>query len=781
MLRKDDPVLIHPDWFKEMIAKYGPEGLEVRCIVECRGAIRHREWDAHPIAKTPGTRWVQVRGEDSRVQYTVPEHFLNRPSPNEGKAPQYESEWRRKQEEAPVVRNTPDDLTKAQGSIPRGLPAQLRTGLSKMLTSCEIDWRGHFCNGTEWNSDGWYRDESERRKEMLTSDLLGYSANSLRVSEDDVRALVEAHEKGEPLDRWIPIVRANHYDCPNCAETSFRSALVFESNGVIIRPTSECPCPDGLTTEWEQNFPSGKMLIGNDFRFMTRLPDNRDINCRYGTHLQILDYAQVGLALGFGIGNSSPSVYKMADGSLEIGSKSLRVWWVPEGTEGAIRYADGEDNPRWYVTEQPADRQGEYDKYGDTVIDALPDGCESVASICTDLWAYSIIDLDEGRKRALHSGMSEEDWEKFIDGRAIEVDVEPGKYRFQHYHAVNRDNPSCTFARIERVGDAEPCFDYCKAVDEFDVHLSQAVQIKTARRRGEDNPDEGISLNVQDYANYMGEMVRGCIPNRDWHPSGFPNDFMFTDIVGVPIKEIPRLHGAYYSNYDVGAFGTQINEICTLTEDQTFGGIQPLNNSHALGMGRLLESIISYGLKTNLDTHEEVSDWKADPSGATKIPNPNYGTYNVRECLMTMMQAIVWWVALVKHYPHVAEDMADFAQWMANRNAVTLWVSYFNLGPEKFDRAAEDARVAAQEAASQSKALQQWIVDRPGIKVLWDGREAVVSQKEGSPDHCIIEFDGVAGLEVPLSDLTLSDEAEAERVAARLYEKILARVRANRI
>lgn len=520
--------------------------------------------------------------------------------------------------------------------------------LKALLLACELDWRDHFSCGEEWDREGW-RDKETRQKVLLTSDP--YYMCDVDLSEEDLQSLLDAHAKGEPLDRWVEVVRGYEYGCPNCRVDPGPSTHLFECNGLVVRPVEECPYPEGLVTEWELNIPSGRMLIGNDLRFMNQLPDHRNINTRLNTRLQILDYAKIDMAVGFGIGNTSPSVYRMADGSLEIGRKLQRVWRVPKNgvlippVEDVLK----ENKKAWWVTVRPEDRRS---LYGDKTITNLPKGCKKVANIATDVGAYSIIDFEEGYKRAKYAGMTEEGWSEFIGRWDIHVvDVEPGKYRFHHFLSVDLDALDVTFSRIERVGEAGPCFDYCSATDNFNVHLTQAVQLYAARY--------GRSLNAATYANYMPEVYRGWVPERDWHRNGFPNRFLFDEVDGLPVlDEIPRFRGQFYSAMGLSMSIGGLERVCA----SGLKGDLPLNHSFALGIGRLLESVILYGLKTRI--------------------TPPKGTYNVKTARDLMRSSVGYWRSLVHHYPHVAEDMEDFAEWMKDEDSVMLWVENFDLGPE---------------------------------------------------------------------------------------------------
>jgi len=183
---------------------------------------------------------------------------------------------------------------------------------------------------------------------------------------------------------------------------------------------------------------------------------------------------------------------------------------------------------------------------------------------------------------------------------------------------------------------------------------------------------------------------------------------------------------------------------------------QPLNRSYAIGVGRLLESMISFGIRTRQDTN---ATYRKD---GEEFPNPKYDTFNVVECRMTMVKAIGWWASLIDLYPHVAEAMPEFTAWMEDEKAVARWVANFDLGPEKFDRAADTAKMKADEAKRQARHVLQWIANKPGITVVYQGETVTVAEQEGSPDHVFVIIDG-EDVEVPLTDLTLSAEAKAER------------------
>lgn len=517
--------------------------------------------------------------------------------------------------------------------------------LMEALLAMPWDWRGHFRQGQDWESDIW-SSSLEDRREQIVGTLCGWpGALSSPLTKKDVQAILEAYRSGNPLDRFIPVLDKTPLGCLYCAHSGILNGPRFETNGVLLRTMDECPFPDGLDTHWYQDFPSGKMLVGNDFRWLTRLPDMKDLNSLRGIHEEILEYAKVGLALGFGIGNTNPHVYRMPDGSLEIGSKRKSVWFVDEGYPGAIYLPETEKwGDGWYVETPPADAG----PYGKESVEDLPEGCVDEGVIYTGLWAYSVIDLEDARKRALYHD-PDVDWDAFLRSDDVFVlDVAPGKYRFDHNQVVqDRHALKVTFARIERVGEADPCFDWCGFHRNFQVHLSQAVQLSRFP-----------TLDESGYWRYMANQVmRGCIPSRDWHANGFPHHFYMSSIQDVPIvEEIPRFTRSHFTYYEVACGSLLL--LCTGEEHDAYGGAMPLNGSFALGVGRVLESVIKFGI---------ISDrWGSEI-----------------QCKKVMRQAMGWWDALVARHPHVADDMSDFAEWMSDRKAVKAHIRALKLPTER--------------------------------------------------------------------------------------------------
>ena len=178
-------------------------------------------------------------------------------------------------------------------------------------------------------------------------------------------------------------------------------------------------------TIFELNVPSGVMVVGNDFRGHFRVLGDFDVNKPTGIRKTTEAMAAVGCAHGF-VGNSCPGVYQtklntfIIAGSGEKGS--------PRGTK--------------------------------------------VASVCTDLWWYSIVDYDEFKRRGCEG--------KYGDAQL--VPTKPGVYRFTHYNAspASYKKPHI-YAKIEWVREPDPVKDYASAWAKQNFTAGQVVARKIGK------------------------------------------------------------------------------------------------------------------------------------------------------------------------------------------------------------------------------------------------------------------------------------------------------------
>jgi hypothetical protein len=244
-----------------------------------------------------------------------------------------------------------------------------------------------------WDSNGHPMDIDKLRDDLLTSPLA-------RAALLDI---LEARRTGEATT--IHINAMGHYECPHCG-ASYDNWLFTPKKGFAC--ATKCGCPSKVF-EFSVDFPSGKVVVANDLRQLTNLVGNvGDINTTMGCRDTSLAYARAGLAHAF-VGNTCPGVYRMAADKFVIGCK------------GRGRLPKELQNTR------------------------------QVAGVCTDLWWYSLMDLEVFRARARRRpGPNEQ-----------VIRCEPGRYLFRHLYFRNRNNEGKpeVFTTFRRTGAARPVTD----------------------------------------------------------------------------------------------------------------------------------------------------------------------------------------------------------------------------------------------------------------------------------------------------------------------------------
>ena len=134
---------------------------------------------------------------------------------------------------------------------------------------------------------------------------------------------------------------------------------------------------------------TGRVVIENDLRRFFGKQDF-NINSTKGI-IETMDYyAKQKMLHGF-VGNSCPGIYLNISGVIHIGCES------------------------------------EVEPEEDEVVDILPSGFEHIASVCTDLWWYSIIDLEELKK--LDKNFDEKNY--------TIVDIPAGTWRLSHKYGIS--------------------------------------------------------------------------------------------------------------------------------------------------------------------------------------------------------------------------------------------------------------------------------------------------------------------------------------------------------
>lgn len=582
---------------------------------------------------------------------------------------------------------------------------RLKRQLSAALQSLPLDWNGHWLQGAVWTTGRWYDSEEVRKKRLLGN--VGFDFEDFIVpTEEDAQAIIDAAANQQPLDRWVEVATINEYGCPYC---KVGNDAVLECNGVTLRVKEPCEYPNGLVSIATLNIPSGKVLADDDLRSLCPIAMERDINRTWGQHEMFLDYARHGQAHGQ-VGNTSPSIYLRNDKT---------VFVLGRCEKGVGR----------------KDKNGDYDDYKDDP----PKGFKKVGRICTDLWAYSVMDYEEAEKRAEALGV---DFQALLSGVAgytrTVFNVEPGLYEVKHYYP-HREEIKHIYATFTRISPPTEQPDWIRLWKTFQVTAGQAVQILSKGRKTKLDSEEDWATAC---ASVMSRQLSGCVPSRDWHPNGFRNEFLPEDVEGVPDREIPRF--PFQWTWDIGR---SMIETAVTRNDRLFGGDAPLNPSYAKAAAHILESVIRYGLPTRLN-HET-------------------DTYNVVEVRDEMRKAAKLWSGLIERYSDAAKGMDDFALWMQDEEAVEKWIAEFDLGPEKFDREAQKR----QELRSlQEGAMLNWA----DCEVQLRGTDRIGKTIEGQAPEGSVSVQFPEGIEViPVADLDLtpaSEEVRKKRAADTLAE-----------
>lgn len=204
----------------------------------------------------------------------------------------------------------------------------------------------------------------------------------------------------------VDVVNVDSGSCGNCGEY-VGVEYVDEEN---VRSKTECTLPDGITTVVEIDVPSGKVVINDSLRDVYDAEDDGlNYNSKLGQHIYVERMAELGCAYG-PVLNTSPGFYETGEGSYVIARAAMN----------------------WETDEE-----------------IIPEGWVERASVCTDLWAYSIADYDDYVSKG---GQIEREY-----GSPEVVEIPAGRYRLTH-HTGEKDfdfdaEGEIIFGHFERIGD----------------------------------------------------------------------------------------------------------------------------------------------------------------------------------------------------------------------------------------------------------------------------------------------------------------------------------------
>jgi hypothetical protein len=513
------------------------------------------------------------------------------------------------------------------------LQKQVMGLLLPFCDAAKIDWKGHFQSGAYF---------SGRYRESIVKDSVEHSivfGGELAVTQ------IAAIPSGEVLEKPIafPFFRL---ECSFCGQ---RLHMGFNGQGLVLLDDA-CPYATGLVTEWELNVPSGKIVVANDLRKWFPVDEDHDVNRVIGCHLTTLAYAKIGMAHGF-VSNTSPGVYQ-TDSGFVIGSYD-EDW-------------DGDE-------EEDDDDIGE-DETGDYGESAPCPWGESVASICTDLWWYSICDGDELERRR----------QRYTPKDLVDcdvVDVRPGVYRFRQEQGIDHDASVVEHATFEWVREPDPVRDYLK--EEREKHLSATEVLIQAclswptlymgmRKEG------GLEHVLKAWKGFTAEEKAGSLASAanhfmcvlgggvEWHENGFPRT-----AVSDEAKKLAAEYGDVPS-FDFKAHWYPISA--------GYGGL-------CLGAGLRAKHMQDTPLidlapdfvKLGLNICQNAIKFGEEPGLNTNVYPPAYEIPSCRERMGLFVKC--YW-ALRKRYPEVVLDV-EFDAWMADEETVQKYVAEFNFGPER--------------------------------------------------------------------------------------------------
>jgi hypothetical protein len=306
-------------------------------------------------------------------------------------------------------------LTTAKSYTLPTLPARYRIKDALLEAKIRItDWNGHMKRGSYWLEDFWNEPPEVREENLLTSSWF------FGVSDEKVDELIEALKGGPALTEFVEIeTSSNRLLCPFCDKR-----LDLATDGHILRVSgAPCPLPEGIDHfDVELNIPSGRIVVSDDLREWYK-SDHKDenINRLKGRINTTAAYAEINLAVGC-IGNSDPGLYRKG-GKITIGLKG-------------------------------SSRKGKKN-----LMPSAPWG-RKIAEIRTQLWWYSLADLDDFTERLAYytPDLSLSDWEKAYGNSVIKV--KPGVYRVRWYANFQDTDQGERMAEVEWIRPADPRVDH---------------------------------------------------------------------------------------------------------------------------------------------------------------------------------------------------------------------------------------------------------------------------------------------------------------------------------
>ena len=538
-------------------------------------------------------------------------------------------------------------LTKGKGSGDLDRRYELVEEIEKLFPRYTKDgkienWNGHLLNGAYFYTEGWFESAEKRLQRMLDASMMRL------VHLGNLEDLHAALKAGVRLEKPIEIPTSyREFDCPHCGT---RLQLAFNGEGFEVFVEDPCPYPKGLITEFELNVPSGKIMVDDDLRQWFPVEEDYDVNQLIGCHRSSVAAAKNGFAYGF-VGNTSPDVYRNGDDKFVIGS-------YREG------YCEKDENGEWQDLENP---------------EPCPWG-ESVASICTDLWWYSIADFDEFKRRRQHYTPDKPLKEITEFWTFNVVDVKPGVYRFRQEQGIDRDQPTVVYAAFEWVRDPDLVVDYLGAEQAKDYnatevliqgwmdHIGMWEDAKGSKKKvdfvalwNEKTPEEKVQSLAHPADGTMCVLGGGV----EWHEKGFPR---------MPVSDEAKQLAAEYGDVPAFDFKTHWYPISAGYGGLCLGAGVTCEYTKRNAFIDLAPSFVLLGL----NICQNAIKFGEEPRLNTDVYPP---AYEIPFCRERMERFAECYRGLRKRNPDLVFD-AEFDSWMADEDAVKKHIAEFDFGPE---------------------------------------------------------------------------------------------------
>lgn len=238
---------------------------------------------------------------------------------------------------------------------------------------------------TEWLMKSFRLDP---RGHKITSDF--YPMDTVRVHNSEImQQLLEKHG----TDLMVPFVADHLFSCAWCDEYP---SLEYGPDGTSVRMKTDCSIPQGMTIISTFEVVTGKVIVTDELRPVFNGFDHPVVKHNYNSVLgqseAVAGFAAQGCCFG-PVGNSCPGLWRTGEGHYTIANPVY----------------DDDDELSWPGFDRsPAPVQ--------------------LASICTDLWAYSMADVSVYHGR----GGTAAQIERFQKAGAI-VDMPVGRYQVSHH------------------------------------------------------------------------------------------------------------------------------------------------------------------------------------------------------------------------------------------------------------------------------------------------------------------------------------------------------------